>query len=407
VYLGDDTSNLGINNPNIDEDSVLTIPLATPSGTYYILFVADGENLIDEGVLENNNVACVEITVNGTSTPEGDIFITDEVCNPYIVAIGSEVEVYTNINYSGNQLNADIPSIDVFYFLSTDCVLSNDDILVSDDSVSLGSDIPVNDVTEAIELPSNLNPGKYFILIRADVENGVYETNENNNIACVEFSLFTANSNYQDVTLSYPNVDVTEANLGDQVYISVFQNYTGYQIDADLSSVRVHYYLSTDCILDSEDYYLEDDPSGIGSDDPSELETQTVTIPSDISSGQYYILFVADATDIVTENNENNNLECVPITINDSTLSLEEYELSNQIKIYPNPVHDILTLNLGSTFSEITVDVFNLVGQKINSYTFKNKQVLKISTSQFSNGMYFLNIKTNFGITKPFKIIKK
>ena len=60
---------MGINNPNIEEDEILTIPPATSSGTYYILFVADSENLIDEGTLENNNVECIQITVNGTSTP--------------------------------------------------------------------------------------------------------------------------------------------------------------------------------------------------------------------------------------------------------------------------------------------------------------------------------------------------
>ncbi|QRM89330.1 T9SS type A sorting domain-containing protein [Lacinutrix sp. WUR7] len=407
VFLDDDTSNLGINNPNIDEDNILTIPPATPSGTYYILFVADSENLINEGSLENNNVACVEITINGTSTPEGDIFITDETCNPYNVMIGSEVEVFANMNYSGIQLNADLPSIEVFYFLSTDCVLSNDDILVSDDGISLGSDLPVNDVTESIELPNNLNPGTYYIITRVDVENGVYETNENNNISCVEFNLFSANSNYQDVTLSYPFVDVTEANLGDQIYISVFQNYTGYQTDTEISSPRVYYYLSTDCILDSNDYYLEDDPSGIGSDDPSEFEYENVTIPSDISIGNYYILFVADAEDIIVESNENNNLECIPITITDDTLGIIDNELNNHIKIYPNPVKDILTINLGENHSKVNIKIHNVLGQKVMNYEFENKQVLEINTSSFSNGMYFLNIKTDDNKTKEFKIIKE
>ena len=407
VFLDDDSSNLGINNPNIEEDEILTIPPATSSGTYYILFVADSENLIDEGTLENNNVECIQITVNGTSTPEGDIFITDELCNPTDVIIGSELEVFYNLNYAGNQTNVDLPSIEVFYFLSNDCGLSNDDILVSDDSISLGSDLPVNDVDERIELPNNLSAGTYYIIFRADMENAVYEVNENNNTACVEFNLLPADASYQDVTLSSPYVEVTEANVGDQVYVSVYQNYTGYQTDADLSSVQMQYYLSTDCTLSSDDYHFGNDYSSIGSDDPSQFEYDTVTIPSGISLGIYYILFVADTENIVNENNENNNLECIQIIINDDALGIDDNELNNQIKIYPNPVSDILTINLGKTHSEISLEIYNVVGQRIRTSEYNNKRILTINTSSFSNGIYFFKIKTDTIKSKEFKIIKE
>ncbi|MFD2916824.1 CARDB domain-containing protein [Psychroserpens luteus] len=407
IFLDDGTSNLGINNPNIEEDETLIIPETTSSGTYYILFVADSNNDIDEGVLENNNSECIEINVISSSIPEGDIFITDEICNPTNVVIGSEIEPFANINYTGSQLNADLPSIEIFYFLSDDCILSNDDMLIDDNGISLGSDLPINDVSSSIELPDNLSPGSYYIIFRADMENTVNEINENNNIACAQFNLLPADSNYQDVTLNNPYVEVTEANIGDQVYVSVYQNYTGYQTDADMSSPRLHYYLSTDCELSSDDYYLEDDPSGIGSDDPSEFESQTITIPGDASTGDYYILFVADATEIVIENNESNNLECIPITINDGTLEVNNNELSNEIKIYPNPFDEKINISLSKTYSNIEIEIFNVIGQKIIQYTFENKQDIEINTEDLSNGLYFLKVKLNDVISEEFKLIKR
>jgi len=407
IFLDDETSSIGSDNPNVDEDDTLTIPDGTPSGIYYILFVADSDNEVTEGALENNNVECVEISVTNPNSPEGDIFITDEICNPTDVVVGSEIEPFANINYSGNQLRADLPSVEVFYYLSSDCELSNDDLLISDDGLDIGSDLPINDASDKIELPENLVPGTYFIIFRADAENALYELNEDNNIACAEFNLLPANSNYQDVTLNNPFVEVSEANLGDQVYVSIFQNYTGYQTDSELSSPRLHYYLSTDCELSSDDYYLEDDPSGIGSDDPSEFEFQTVTIPSDAMAGDYYILFVADALDIITETNEDNNIECVPITITESTLGIEDNELIDKIKVYPNPVSDLLTVNLDKTHSKINIEVNNILGQRVNALEFNDKQVLTIDTNLLPSGIYFFKIKIDNYKSQDFKIIKE
>lgn len=44
------------------ETQTLTIPSGYPNGTYYILFVADHNNIVDEGVYENNNVSFIPIT---------------------------------------------------------------------------------------------------------------------------------------------------------------------------------------------------------------------------------------------------------------------------------------------------------------------------------------------------------
>jgi hypothetical protein len=407
IFLDDDSSGIGNDDPIKSEDQTLTIPIATPSGTYYILFVADNENEVAEGVLENNNVVCIQITVNNTNTANGDVYITDEVCNPIDVMIGNEIEPYANIHYTGTLTSAELPNVAVYYYLSNDCVLSTDDILVSDDNISLGSDLPINDASDEIQLPNDLTPGTYYIIFRADAENDVFESDENNNTACVQFNLVPADANYQDVTFNSPYVAVNEAELGQQIYASIHQNYTGYQSDADLSNIRMEYYLSSDCTLSADDYYFTSDVSSLGYDDPSQFEYANLTIPSTISVGDYYILFVADTENIIVENNEANNTACVPITIVDSTLTIDDNKLNEKIKVYPNPVNDILTVNLGEVHSKINIEIYNIIGQRINSLKFENEQIILVNTTYLSNGIYFFKIHTDTINSVEFKIIKE
>lgn len=404
ILLDDETSSIGIDKPVQDEDDTLTIPQGTLTGTYYILFVADNEYDIDEGNFEDNNVECIEIIVTNNTTPVGDITVIDGYCLPENIVSNSETYLLTNIGYSGGQIDAN--SYKVHYYFSTDCVLSDNDIFLDDDNAGLGSDNTISTETSAIVLPANLPVGTYYILILADAENELLETNENNNISCVEFNIVSTDTNYQDVTLSNPYVASTEANIGDAVPISIYQNYTGYQTEDEIDGIAVHYYLSTDCELSSDDHYFDDDNSFIGNDDSSDKESYTMTIPDGISAGQYYVLFVADATNNVTEINEDNNVTCIPITINDSSLNIDENEILRKVNLYPNPVNNILTINLGKQFEKTEIQVFNLIGQRIKSYAIENKETYEINMYSLTNGVYIVKIKIDGKLTKEYKIIK-
>lgn len=94
--------------------------------------------------------------------------------------------------------------------------------------------------------------------------------------------------------------------------------------------------------------------------------------------------------------------ECVSI----STLSTEDIN-NNMIRIYPNPVKDILTVDLGKIYQKLQVQLYNVVGQKISDLVFENKNSLEINTSKLSNGMYFLKISTDNNKQLECKIIKE
>jgi len=75
---------------------------------------------------------------------------------------------------------------------------------------------------------------------------------------------------------------------------------------------------------------------------------------------------------------------------------------TNSIRIYPNPVHNIINIeNSGFAIQKITI--YNLEGQKLQEILNRNL----INVSQLANGIYLLTITGEDGNTETYKIIKK
>ena len=85
--------------------------------------------------------------------------------------------------------------------------------------------------------------------------------------------------------------------------------------------------------------------------------------------------------------------------------SIEEFELGNEFKMYPNPVHDNLLLNFTSTQEVSFIRIVNSQG-KILQNTNVSQQlngVYNINTSTLPNGVYLLQVVTNEGqVSKRF-----
>jgi len=83
------------------------------------------------------------------------------------------------------------------------------------------------------------------------------------------------------------------------------------------------------------------------------------------------------------------------ITVNvipHGTLGINENESSNQIKVYPNPAKDILTIETNSN-KEQRIDIINLIGQTIYTNIINKKAI--INTSAFANGVYILKLSSD------------
>ena len=80
----------------------------------------------------------------------------------------------------------------------------------------------------------------------------------------------------------------------------------------------------------------------------------------------------------------------------DDFLSINDYDLKNKIKLYPNPALDELIVSINSTLSLVRMEVIDLGGKRIAQFNefSSNTQQHKINVSSFESGIYFIKIES-------------
>lgn len=76
--------------------------------------------------------------------------------------------------------------------------------------------------------------------------------------------------------------------------------------------------------------------------------------------------------------------------------------IDNEVKIYPNPVVDILSIEMNKKSRFNSIQIFNLIGQKIIEKDYPTNEV-KLDLSYFEKGIYILKINGD----KSYKIVKE
>ena len=84
--------------------------------------------------------------------------------------------------------------------------------------------------------------------------------------------------------------------------------------------------------------------------------------------------------------------------IHQGTLGINENEMVNQIKLYPNPAKETLTIETNATTQKL--EITNLLGETV--YTSYVNKIKHVNVSAFANGVYILKLSTGKDI-----IVKK
>lgn len=74
--------------------------------------------------------------------------------------------------------------------------------------------------------------------------------------------------------------------------------------------------------------------------------------------------------------------------------------------IYPNPVTNQLTINLGELHRNVMIEIINIHGQAVGSYQFTSRKTIDLDFITYSQGLYIIKIKTGSG-TQILKILKQ
>ena len=90
------------------------------------------------------------------------------------------------------------------------------------------------------------------------------------------------------------------------------------------------------------------------------------------------------------------------IKINDEVMAVNDVKKAN-IKLYPNPVKDILKINLSNNENISEINIYNVAGQKLKTVS---KQT-EINVESLSKGVYLIDIKTDKNKTYNSKFIKQ
>lgn len=88
---------------------------------------------------------------------------------------------------------------------------------------------------------------------------------------------------------------------------------------------------------------------------------------------------------------------------------LNNYANSNSLRLYPNPVKEVLNYTLDNTnFTNATVEVMDILGNTVVKTTNSRNELNKLNIANLNNGVYFLKCTNNTGnsISKKFYIIK-
>ena len=241
--------------------------------------------------------------------PFPNLRVTNTNTTPTTVQAGGNISVnclVENIGYA----NAGQSTLQYWY--SNDNVLDGSDIALGTDPVGTLQLVSSSYESATLQIPSGAIPGTRYIIFEADANETITELNESDNTKYVQISV-TSTQVYNDITISDYSVTPSTTFIGSTAEVRCRHDYTG---NASINfGPNVAYVLSTDCTFDAGDEVLDIDGSTIGGNDPSDLEWEDIYFGSNYTPGDYYILFVGDYYDEVSEVDESNNVECTPFTL--------------------------------------------------------------------------------------------
>lgn len=93
-----------------------------------------------------------------------------------------------------------------------------------------------------------------------------------------------------------------------------------------------------------------------------------------------------------------------------ATLDTRNFENTNAVSLYPNPVSSIyFHVDVPRDLTgDVLIEIFNSQGRKVNQVLFRNRTThsLKIDSAKLNQGVYYLKVQGNHNLNKTLKFIK-
>jgi subtilase family serine protease len=274
--------------------TTVDIPSGTPSGTYYLLAAADGEQDVAEAV-ENNNTRFATIRI-------GPDLTISALSAPSRAASAGTIAVTDTTRNAG--AGAAVASTTAFYLSSNTTLDGADERLTAERAVGALAGSGSSTASTNVTLPV-VTPGTWYLLARADDHSIVAETLETNN------------TRYAAIGIG-PDLDVTAftAPFSAVAGATIVVNDTVRNVGTDPVGASItRIYLSLNLTLDASDMPIGERSVVALAPGASHSGPTTVTIPEGLS-GRYYLIAAADGPGTVPESSESNNTGWRALTVN-------------------------------------------------------------------------------------------
>lgn len=352
---------------SVNENINLFINANTPSGNYYIIAVADADNVIAE-TNESNNILIKQIQV---VAPFRDIAISSFSSNTNPINVSTSF--FTSAVFKNNGSLA-TGNFGVNIYLSTDSIISVNDLKINSNLLSVTSvngNATRNVTFSSVTIPSTVSSGSYFLILEADASNLVAEKFEDNNIASTRVNV--VGFNYD---LAINSIDLFPANVANNGSTVAFNYTMKNNSNTIINTFNSALYLSTDSVYDGSDPLLtSSNRTGTVAIGGTSVVGLGFSIANSVIPGTYYLIVKTDGNNAYNETNETNNFGVVRINVAAPFRDLTTQFLTDTVKV-------IRSVNTDVTYRIVNVgNIISTGGQQIRLFL-STDNVLSTSTDQ-------------------------
>jgi subtilase family serine protease len=285
-----------------------------------------------------------------------------------------------------NQGTGPAAASETTYYLSKNFTLEAGDPLIGQRSVPALAAGATHTATVSVVLPNPLESGSYYVYAKADGSGTVTETNEINNTRLASLAVGP------DLLISAVS-GPAQAAPGASILVS---DTTINQGGGSAPATVTRFYISSSIIFDSSARQLPQARSvgslAIGG---SSSGTTSVTVPSDLSAGAYYLFAQADGNGAVLEPNELNNARPTNIRIG-GDLTLTSFLAPPRAASGATIVVTDTTVNSGAGPAGASATAFylspNLILDATDMRLQPSRQVPALAAGQSSSGSTTLTL---------------
>jgi subtilase family serine protease len=281
------------------------VPLSTAPGTYQLSVIIDPEGSVPESVETNNTVTSLTpISV----VPRGSD-VNLQVSNVSLSVTTALPDDLVTVRYTLRNAGADPVAAGTrsHVYLSTGSQLSPSDRRIGEHAVRAVGPGQSVEISTQVSIPADVDAGNYTVLVVADGPASLAETSEDDNVAGAPLKIETGAIQGVDLVVTALTVTPSSVFRGGGVTVSFTLKNRG-NADTGPSFInRIHLATSQTLNPSTDDVLASVPVTRLRAGESMSFETPVV-VPASRPTGTYYIAIFADASNIVAETNEDNNI---------------------------------------------------------------------------------------------------